>query len=42
MLLLLGILVGACFYVSDVSGYQMDAKTFFYYLLPPIILEAGY
>lgn len=41
MLLLLGMMVGGIFYATSVTGYQMDAKTFFYVLLPPIILEAG-
>ncbi len=41
MLLLLGMSVGAIFYATRVTNYQMDAKMFFYILLPPIILEAG-
>ena len=42
LLILLGVILGVILYVSDVEGYTLNTKTFFIYLLPPIILEAGY
>ena len=45
LLIILGLIVGGLFYgtkVANVKDYGLDSETFFLYLLPPIILEAGY
>ncbi|XP_059089396.1 sodium/hydrogen exchanger 3-like [Tigriopus californicus] len=43
MLIVVGIVVGiVLFYVGDTVPVFMSPDTFFLYLLPPIILEAGY
>ena len=42
MLIILGVLLGIALYYSEQKGYEMDSDVFFLYLLPPIILEAGY
>ena len=42
LLILLGVALGIIFYFSGVEHYDMDTDVFFLFLLPPIILEAGY
>ena len=45
MLIILGLVVGALFYttnIADHDSYGLSSEVFFIYLLPPIILEAGY
>ncbi|XP_077983408.1 sodium/hydrogen exchanger 3-like isoform X2 [Glandiceps talaboti] len=45
LLIILGIVVGVIIYfaANDVmSDYTLDSDTFFLFLLPPIVLEAGY
>jgi len=42
---MLGLVVGALFYLSklaDQEAYVLKSETFFLFLLPPIILEAGF
>jgi solute carrier family 9 (sodium/hydrogen exchanger), member 3 len=44
-LIILGLFVGALYYATkseEQSSYVLDSDTFFLFLLPPIILEAGY
>ena len=44
-LIILGLAVGALLYftkLSEKKSYVLDADTFFLFLLPPIIFEAGY
>ena len=45
LLIVLGLVVGGLFYatkIADQKSYVLNSETFFIYLLPPIILEAGY
>jgi len=45
LLILLGLVVGALLYVTKLAeqkAYVLNSETFFLFLLPPIILEAGY
>lgn len=45
LLIILGLIVGGLFYgtkVANDESYGLESETFFIYLLPPIILEAGY
>lgn len=45
LLIILGLIVGGLFYSTKVANdesYGLESETFFIYLLPPIILEAGY
>lgn len=45
LLIILGLIVGGLFYgtkVANDEAYGLESDTFFIYLLPPIILEAGY
>ena len=45
LLVILGLIVGALFYatkLADERAYVLNSTTFFLFLLPPIILEAGY
>lgn len=42
LLIILGVILGFILRFTGVSGYQMDSNTFFLYLLPPIVLDAGY
>ena len=45
LLIILGLIVGGLFYLlklADSNSYILNSETFFLYLLPPIILEAGY
>ena len=45
LLVILGVLVGAFFFSSKLAvqkAYVLNSETFFLFLLPPIILEAGY
>ena len=45
LLIILGIVVGGLFYTTKLAeqeSYVLSSEVFFIYLLPPIILEAGY
>jgi hypothetical protein len=45
LLIILGVVVGSLFYASKIAeqkSYVLDSNVFFLFLLPPIILEAGY
>ena len=45
LLIVLGLVIGALFYTTKLAqqeSYVLAAEVFFIYLLPPIILEAGY
>jgi sodium/hydrogen exchanger-like protein 3 len=45
LLILLGVVVGGLLYVTKLAeqkAYVLNSDTFFIFLLPPIILEAGY
>ena len=42
LLILLGVIVGIALYFSNTEGYTLNADVFFLFLLPPIILDAGY
>ena len=42
LLIILGVILGLILYFANVNGYEMDSHVFFLFLLPPIILEAGY
>ena len=45
LLILLGLVVGALLYATKLAeqrAYVLNSNTFFLFLLPPIILEAGY
>lgn len=45
LLIIIGLVVGALFYatkIADRESYVLNSHTFFLFLLPPIILEAGY
>ena len=42
LLITVGVILGIILYFSNVQDYEMNNDVFFYYLLPPIILEAGY
>ena len=45
LLVIIGLIVGATLFatqISDLKAYDLNSKTFFVFLLPPIILEAGY
>ncbi|CAF1101213.1 unnamed protein product [Adineta ricciae] len=45
LLIILGLIVGALLYVTHLAeqkAYVLNSETFFLFLLPPIILEAGY
>ena len=45
LLIILGLAVGVLFYttkLADQNSYVLSSEIFFIYLLPPIILEAGY
>jgi hypothetical protein len=45
LLIVLGVVVGGLFYatkLADQKSYVLNSETFFLFLLPPIILEAGY
>ncbi|CAF0955513.1 unnamed protein product, partial [Brachionus calyciflorus] len=45
LLIIIGLIVGGLFYaskVADEKSYVLNSATFFLFLLPPIILEAGY
>ncbi|CAF1077760.1 unnamed protein product, partial [Didymodactylos carnosus] len=45
LLIVLGLIVGALLYVTHLAeqkAYVLNSDTFFLFLLPPIILEAGY
>lgn len=45
LLIILGLVVGALLYATELAeqkAYVLNSNTFFLFLLPPIILEAGY
>ena len=45
LLILLGVVVGGLLYATKLAeqkAYVLNSDTFFIFLLPPIILEAGY
>ena len=45
LLIILGLVVGALLYATKLAeqkAYVLNSNTFFLFLLPPIILEAGY
>lgn len=45
LLIILGLIVGGVFFtteLADQDSYVLSSEIFFIYLLPPIILEAGY
>ena len=42
LLIVIGVVVGLILFFSPVENYEMQAHTFFLFLLPPIVLEAGY
>lgn len=45
LLIILGLVIGALFYTTKLAqqeSYILPSEVFFIYLLPPIILEAGY
>ncbi|UJR27956.1 hypothetical protein I4U23_009214 [Adineta vaga] len=45
LLIILGLIVGALLYITHLAeqkAYVLNSDTFFLFLLPPIILEAGY
>lgn len=46
MMISLGVIVGVFIYLTkldqDHKGYELDEDTFFYFLIPPLVLEAGY
>ncbi|XP_013416033.1 sodium/hydrogen exchanger 3 isoform X2 [Lingula anatina] len=44
LLIVLGVIIGVILYLSNASkeAYTLNAETFFLFLLPPIVLEAGY
>ena len=45
LLIILGVVVGGLFYATKLAeqkSYVLNSETFFLFLLPPIILEAGY
>ncbi|ELT87433.1 hypothetical protein CAPTEDRAFT_97875 [Capitella teleta] len=42
LLILVGVILGVILWAADVTRIVLDSHTFFLYLLPPIILDAGY
>jgi len=42
MLIVLGVVVGMVLYLADSDDHQLNNRTFFFVLLPPIIIDAGY
>lgn len=44
VLILIGILLGVILYLANGNGehHQLDTRTFFLVILPPIIIDAGY
>jgi len=45
LLIVLGIVVGVLLYLADAANsdqHQLNTRTFFFVLLPPIIIDAGY
>ena len=45
LLIVLGVVVGGLLHVADAANsdqHQLDTRTFFFVLLPPIIIDAGY
>jgi len=45
LLIVLGVVVGVVLYLGDAANserHQLNTRTFFFVLLPPIIIDAGY
>ena len=45
LLIVLGIVIGVALYLADADNirhHQLNTRTFFFVLLPPIIIDAGY
>ena len=42
LLIVLGVILGIILYFAKVEHYEMDSTVFFFYLLPPVILDAGF
>ena len=42
ILILLGVILGTILALNHIEQYELDTEIFFLFLLPPIILEAGY
>jgi len=45
LLIVLGVVVGVVLYLTDAANsdrHQLNTQTFFFVLLPPVIIDAGY